>query len=80
MAGEQGGRRRPDVAPAGGQDATAFITSDDRGPDYGPEFYAGYGGECYQCYEPIDEGDLIRGVGNGDYVHADCFEDWLSEQ
>lgn len=30
-----------------------------------------YRGECAECLDPIDEGDMIVKV-DGDYVHEDC--------
>jgi hypothetical protein len=57
-----------------------FDTPDER-PDVGPEFYAGYDGECSEpdCVAnregAIYEGDLIRADGEGGYLHAGCYEE-----
>jgi hypothetical protein len=58
-------------------DISSFLNGDDRGPDYGPPFDASYHSECAECGDSIDEGDVIRGVGDGDFIHDGCLEDWL---
>ena len=72
--------RGPQGAPSPGSAGVPdpFSTPDSAPRDAGPEFYARYGGICEQCFEPIDEDDLIQGVGDGDYIHAECYEDWCS--
>jgi hypothetical protein len=56
--------------------ADPFINGPAQQP--GPEFYAGYDGECAAAVCLGDglvyEGDLIRAIGDGDYAHSDCIE------
>ena len=64
------------VTSAPGPSFDPFDTPDSAEPDAGPEFEAEYDGNCIGCFDPIEEGDLIRGVDQGDYIHADCYEEW----
>jgi hypothetical protein len=41
----------------------------------GSWFEARWDGECSSCGEPFDEGDLIRGDGDGGYEGQDCCGD-----
>lgn len=43
----------------------------DEPSDRGPWFHASYRGECAECGDEFEAGDLIRADGNGGYV-ADC--------
>lgn len=37
-----------------------------------PAFPAAYPGDCSECGDEFDQGDMIRADGSGDWCHALC--------